>query len=30
MNPVFRFYYIRFTAGANAGKAGIRYKKEFY
>lgn len=30
MNPVFRFNYLRFTAGANAGKAGIRYKKEFY
>lgn len=29
MNPVFRFNYLRFT-GANAGKAGIRYKKEFY
>ena len=29
MNPIFRFNYIRFD-GANAGKAGIRYKKEFY
>ena len=29
MNPVFRFDYIRFTGGANAGKAGIRYKKNF-
>lgn len=30
MNPIFRFNYLRFTAGANAGKAGIHYKKEFY
>ena len=30
MNPVFRFNYIRFTGGTDAGKAGIRYKKEFY
>lgn len=30
MNPVFRFNYIRFTRGTDAGKAGIRYKKEFY
>ena len=29
MNPIFRFNYIRFD-GANAGKAGIRYKKEYY
>ena len=30
MSPIFRFNYIVFTAGANAGKAGIRYKKEYY
>lgn len=29
MSPIFRFNYIRF-GGANAGKAGIRYKKEYY
>ena len=30
MSPIFRFNYIRFTSGGNAGKAGIRYKKEYY
>lgn len=30
MSPIFRFNYIVFTDGANAGKAGIRYKKEYY
>ena len=30
MNPVFRFNYITFTSGSNAGKTGIHFKKEYY